>query len=192
MFYRIWWGVITIFYYPFFKKIYFPSYIGVPIVTSGLNRVIINKRVRILPGLRMETYNKGSIIIEENVSIGQNFHITSAGNLLIGSNSTILGNTFITNIDHDYQEIGIHVLEQDFKVSETKIGKNCFIGYGVAIQAGTILGYQCVVGANSVVRGVFPDYSVIVGVPAKVVKRYNLETKTWERTNPDGSFFKKN
>jgi acetyltransferase-like isoleucine patch superfamily enzyme len=186
--YKIIWGIVALFYAPFFNKFSFPSHIGIPIFTSGLKNVVINKRVRIMPGLRIETHNNGKIVFEENVSIGQNFHITSASNLIIGSDSTILGNVFITNIDHDYQEIGKHILDQQMIVKETKIGKNCFIGYGAAIQAGTVLGYQCVVGANSVVRGNFPDYSVIVGSPARIVKRYNIETKIWEKTNPDGSF----
>ena len=47
-------------------------------------------------------------------------------------------------------------------------------------MAGTKLGKQCVVGANSVVRGEFPDYCVIVGAPARVVKKYNPDTKIWE------------
>jgi acetyltransferase-like isoleucine patch superfamily enzyme len=190
MIYRLYWGIISLFYVPFFQKYSFPSYIGVPIVTLGLKRVIIGKRVRILPGVRIETHGIGNIVFEENISIGQNFHITSAGNLIVGRNTTISGNVFMTNIDHDYQDIGIHILEQKMTVKETKIGENCFIGFGVAIQAGTILGKQCIVGASSVVRGHFPDYSVIVGIPAKVIKRYNIETKNWDKTNPDGSFIK--
>lgn len=189
MFYKIFWGFISVCYSPFFKKFKFPSHIGIPLFTTGLKRVTVEKRVRIFPGLRIETYGKGTIIFEKGVSIGQNFHITSAGNLVIGNDTTISGNTFITNIDHEYAEIGKHILEQPMIIKETTIGSNCFIGYGVAIQAGTILGKQCVVGASSVVRGNFPDYCVIVGAPAKVVKRYNLETKLWEKTNPDGSFF---
>ena len=66
-------------------------------------------------------------------------------------------------------------------VKDTIIGENCFIGYGVAIQAGTKLGKQCIVGANAVVRGDFPDYSVIAGVPAKIIRKYNFDTKTWDR-----------
>ncbi|WP_454803752.1 acyltransferase [Mucilaginibacter phyllosphaerae] len=188
MIYKLYWGAVTLCYALFFKKISFPSHIGVPIFTQGLNRVTIGKRVRILPGVRIETHNNGSIIFEENISIGQNFHITSSGKLLIKKNTTILGNVFITNIDHDYQEIGKFILDQKYIVKNTVIGENCFIGYGAAIQAGTILGKQCIVGAGSVVRGHYSDYSVIVGVPAKVVKRYNTVTKKWERTNPDGSF----
>lgn len=189
---KIVWGMLALFYAPFFKKFSFPSHIGIPLFTFGLSGVSIGKRVRIMPGLRIETHKKGTIILEDNISIGQNFHITSAGNLIIGANTTILGNIFITNIDHDYQEIGKHILDQKMIVKETRIGKNCFIGYGAAIQAGTILGDQCVVGANAVVRGIFPDYSVIVGMPARVVKRYNQDSKVWEKTNPDGTFLDNN
>ena len=72
-------------------------------------------------------------------------------------------------------------MEQKRIVKTTSVGKNCFIGFGACIQAGTVLGKQCIVGANSVVRGHYSDYSVIAGVPARVIKRYNAETQKWEK-----------
>ena len=159
------------------------SYIGKPISIIGKRNIFIGNRVRIYPGIRMEAANGGSITIEDNTAIAQNFHITSdAENLIIGSNSTILGNVCITNIDHDYHDIKKHVLEQKRIIRTTRIGENCFIGFGSVILAGSTLGNNCVVGANSVVRGNFPDYCVIVGAPAKVVKRYNPVSNEWERT----------
>lgn len=56
------------------------------------------------------------------------------------------------------------------------------------IQAGTVLGKQCIVGANSVVRGDFPDYCVIVGAPARVVKRYDPQREGWYKTDNKGMF----
>lgn len=165
------------------------SYVGGVIYVYGGWNVKIGNRVRIHPGLRIETHYGGVITIDRNVAIQQNFHITSAReNLIIGANTTILGNVFITNIDHDYKTISQHILDQEYVVKTTRIGENCYIGYGAAIQAGTILGKQCIIGANSVVRGVFPDYCVIVGAPAKIVKRYNVETKEWLRTDANGQF----
>ena len=79
-------------------------------------------------------------------------------------------------------------MEQKHIISETKIGENCFIGYGAVIQAGTILGKQCIVGANAVVRGHFPDYCVMVGVPAKIVKRYDEKSGVWKKTDKYGNF----
>ncbi|PRR81766.1 acyltransferase [Clostridium vincentii] len=180
---KYFWGLRAVVYKFRFEKIGRLSYIGKPIILEGTKRVKIGSRVRIYPGVRIETHGKeAGITIEDNVAIGQNFHITSSdSDLKIGKDTTILGNVFITNIDHDYRQIGVHILKQKYLTKETRIGQNCFIGYGAAIQAGTILGKQCIVGANSVVRGKFPDYCIIVGAPAKVVKKYNHDTGEWEK-----------
>ena len=103
--------------------------------------------------------------------------------LHINNNVTILANTFITNLDHEYTDIDKSVMEQGHSLKTTTIGEGCFIGYGVAIQAGTVLGRHCVVGTNSVVRGIYPDYCVIVGSPAKVVKKYDFSNKEWIKLN---------
>lgn len=182
MIYKIFWAIRAVIYKIFFLKIGKMSYFGKPLFLLGIKKIEIGNKVRIFPGARMEVHGKGKITFEDEVAIGQNLHITSKdSNLIIGKRTTISGNVFITNIDHEYQEIDIHIMNQPFNVRETKIGENCFIGYGVGIQAGTKLGKQCVVGANSIVRGKFPDYCVIAGVPAKIIKKYNFKTKKWEK-----------
>lgn len=177
------WAARAIVYKVRFKVMGNFSYIGRPIFLLGTKNIRIGNKVRIYPGVRMEAHGlNGGITIQDNVSIGQNFHITAKDEeLIIGKNTTISGNVFITNIDHEYKEIDKHIMEQPFIVSKTVVGENCFIGYGVGIQAGTILGKHCVVGANSVVRGKFPDYCVIAGVPARILKRYNPDSNKWER-----------
>ncbi|WP_141052065.1 acyltransferase [Aliarcobacter cryaerophilus] len=189
MIFKIFWILRGLIYKPFFGKFGLPSYIGKPIFIGNFKRIFIGKRVRIFPGARIEVVDKNSsIVFEDNISIGQNLHITSASQLVIGRNTTILESVMITNIDHDYQEIDLHILEQKHIINETKIGENCFIGYGAVIQAGTILGKQCIVGANAVVRGHFPPYCVIVGVPARIVKRYDEKSGVWRKTDKDGEF----
>lgn len=165
------------------------TYVANPLFIYGANKIYVGNKVRIFPGIRLEVHDNGSIKIDDDVAIGQHVHITSAKeNLVIGAHSTILGNVFVTNIEHDYQEIGVHVMQQKLIVKTTVIGENCFIGYGSAIQAGTILGRQCIVGANSVVRGTFPDFSVIVGAPARIVKRYNFALKKWQKVDSENHF----
>ena len=187
--FRFFWILRGLIYKPFFGKFGFPSYIGKPLFINNFKRIFIGKKVRIFPGIRIEVLNNNaSIKFDDSVAIGQNVHITSASELVIGKKTTILGNVVITNIDHDYQEIDRHILEQKHVITETQIGENCFIGYGAVIQAGTILGRQCIVGANAVVRGHFPDYCVIVGIPAKIVKRYDEKSAVWKKTNSKGEF----
>lgn len=184
-----WWIFCTVPVRLKVKRMSLKSVFLSPMIIHNGKNVKIEKWVTIYPACRMETHNGGSIVIEKGVNIGQNFHITSGEQeLRIGKNTTILGSVFITNIDHDYTEIGKHILEQKHIIKKTEIGENCFIGYAAAIQAGTVLGKQCVVGTHSVVRGVFPDYCVIVGVPAKIVKRYSFEKQAWLRTDANGNF----
>ena len=177
-----WWVIKSLHRRLIFKKFEFPSYLEKPIYISGAPRIEIGRKVRIFPLARIEcVQNKGCLIIEDNVTIGPSINITSAKKIVICKGTTISSNVFITDMDHKYQAIGIPIMEQGNKLNTTIIGDNCFIGTGSVLLAGTKLGKQCIIGANSVVRGEFSDYSVICGNPAKVVKYYNEVTNRWER-----------
>lgn len=180
-FYKLIWAARAIFLKPFFGRFIMPGYIGRPTFLYHPHRIFISKRVRIFPGLRAECHGTGRLFIHDNVTIGQNFHVTSISDLNIRSGTIISGDVMITDIDHDYRDPEISVIDQPYIKCQTDIGENCFLGFGVRIQAGTTLGKGCVVGANAVVRGKFPDHCVIVGAPARIVKRYNAESGTWER-----------
>jgi acetyltransferase-like isoleucine patch superfamily enzyme len=176
------WYFRSFFYKPFLKKMGFLSFIGKPLFIRGFRRIQIGNHVHILPNLRIEAVGKKSqIIINDHVAIAQNVHITAGGMLIIENTTSILANVCITDIDHQYTDIDVNIRKQPLIVKKTMIGENCMIGMGAIILAGTILGKQCVVASNSVVRGSFPDYCVIAGSPAKIIKKYNPLTNTWEK-----------
>jgi acetyltransferase-like isoleucine patch superfamily enzyme len=56
------------------------------------------------------------------------------------------------------------------------IGAGSWLGAGAVILPGTHLGRNCVVGAGAVVHGEHPDHSVLAGIPAKVIRRYDPAT----------------
>jgi acetyltransferase-like isoleucine patch superfamily enzyme len=89
----------------------------------------------------------------------------------------------ITDIDHSYENIDLKILDQELIVKETIVGKNVFLGTGVKIMAGIVIGDHVIIGANAVVTKDIPDYSVAVGIPAKVVKVYNFKVCKWEKIN---------
>lgn len=149
----------------FFGKVGKHCYMASPTFLFNERRIFINDKVRLFPGYRMEVHNDGKINIGSNVSIGQNFHMISSKNSLnIGDNCLISANVFISNCDHSFKNN--RLIEK-----ETIISSGCFIGYGAVILPGTILGRNCVVGANSVVKGVFPDNAIVVGAPGRIVNK---------------------
>ena len=136
---------------------------------------------------RGKKYNP-KIYIGDNTSIEQNCHITCANKVYIGSNVIILGYCCVTDINHEYKDINKKVLEEEIIVYETSIGDGSFIGMGSRIMAGVTIGKHCVIGANSVVNKDIPNYSVVVGIPAKIIKRYDFESEKWKNTNSKGEF----
>ncbi len=109
------------------------------------------------------------LYIGDNVVIGRGDMIEVKSKMQIGSN-TIIG-PYVQIIDHNH---GIkrekYILYQLSELKEVLIGEDCWIGAGASILAGVTIGNGCVIGANAVVTKDLPDYSIAVGVPAKVVK----------------------
>lgn len=60
------------------------------------------------------------------------------------------------------------------------IGAGTWIGENVVILSCNI-GKNCVVGSNAVVLHDVPDFCVAVGIPARVVQRFNLDSQLWEK-----------
>jgi acetyltransferase-like isoleucine patch superfamily enzyme len=73
------------------------------------------------------------------------------------------------------------------QLAEVSIGDGTWIGENACV-IGAKIGKNCVIGANSIVKTDIPDYCVVAGAPAKIIKRYDLRKKTWERTNRSGGF----
>lgn len=174
------WALRALLYKPFFKYVGSMSYIGKPCFIEGCKGISVGKKTRIFPGIRMEAIGTGNINIGNNCAIEQNAHIISYDNMLnIGDNTTISANVFISNVDHEYTNINKSVIDQPYIKKDTLIGESCFIGYGATILPGTKLGNHCIVGSNAVVKGNYPDYCLIGGVPAKIIKKYDMDIQKW-------------
>lgn len=174
------WVLRAIVYKLYFYKVGKLSYIGKPISIIGAKGIHIGQKVRIYPGARLECYDGGEIIIDDNVAIGQNVHITCAKEKIrIRTGTVITGNCFITNICHEYEDVNKSPMEEHYFVRTTSIGKNCFIGYGAGLLPGGVLGDHCVVGAHSLVNKEFECNSVVTGNPAVLLKYYDKDSNKW-------------
>lgn len=157
--------------------------------------ISLGDHVRIYKGSRIEGIKSWGNIkysprieIGNNTSIEQFLHLICANKVIIGENVVISANVMIMDNNHSYQKININVMKQPLEVSETIIGDFSFIGMGSKIMPGAKIGKNCIVGSNSIVVGEIPDYSVVVGAPSKIIKRYNFDSSSWQRTDEKGEF----
>ncbi|HAF69115.1 MAG TPA: sugar acetyltransferase [Acidimicrobiaceae bacterium] len=119
------------------------------------------------------------VMIGDRCLIGRGSAIVGHYRIDIGDDVFTGMNVYITDQNHGYEDPDTPIGIQDPQDDPVVIGAGSWIGSGAVVLPGARIGRNCVVAANSVVRGEFPSHSVIAGVPAKVVRAYD-GTK-WDR-----------
>lgn len=122
-----------------------------------------------------------------DVHIGNNTLI-GMGNVLIGpihvGNNVIFAQNIVASaLNHEYRNPEIPIHAQKILTSQILIEDDCWIAANAVITAGVTIGKHSVIAAGAVVTKNIPPYSVAVGNPARVIKKYNFETKEWEKVN---------
>lgn len=157
-----------------------------PMRILGKSHIFIGNNVLVLNLARLEAVNgtwgekkyEGKLVIGDGTSIEQNCHIVAAGELVIGCNCVLSSNVYISDCNHKYA-VDKPIMEQDLEVRKTTIGNGTFIGVGAKIMPGVNIGKHCIVGANAVVTKNIEDYSMVAGVPARIIKKYDENSKQW-------------
>lgn len=133
---------------------------------------------------RFELMGEGvTLRIGKNCKIGDNVHITASESVEIGDECLFASHIFISDTNHgDGNDNPLTPPDsRPLMSAPVSIGKNVWLGEGVAVLPGAKVGDGCTIGAHAVVKGEIPPYTVAVGAPAKPIKQYNFETNTWER-----------
>ena len=121
----------------------------------------------------------GDIVIGDYCRIG--LGNTVIGPIRIDNGVNISQNVVLIGLDHNYQDITQGIIEQGITTSPIHIGEHTIIGANVIVLPGITIGKHCFIGAGCVVTQNIPDYCVTVGNPARIIKRYNPQSQTWEK-----------
>jgi acetyltransferase-like isoleucine patch superfamily enzyme len=120
-----------------------------------------------------------NITIEHCVSLGHDNHIWAFTPVRIGHHTITAKDLLIISASHEVSSF------EPLPDQEVKIGPGCWIGARVTILGGVNIGKGCVVGAGSLVRSSIPDWSVAVGVPARVMRTREPAEQIW---SPFGNY----
>lgn len=154
-----------------------------PFRIDGAKGISIGKKTQIQRGVWLYCCGvgerKASLSIGSNCVIGYNNHIVSVGEVVIGNHVITANNVYISDNAHGYEDITTPIVYQPVQFKRAvELGDGCWIGENACI-IGARVGKNSVVGANAVVTTDVPDYSVAVGNPAIIIKRYDLKLNKW-------------
>jgi virginiamycin A acetyltransferase len=99
--------------------------------------------------------NVGSSVIENHCTLGSGVHILSGKK------------------QHTFSDLDIPIQQQGGRLEKVVIGEDSWIGNGAIVMAH--VGRKCIVGAGSVVTKDVPDYAIVAGNPAALIRRRNSD-----------------
>lgn len=121
----------------------------------------------------------GDVIIGNHSLVGMGN--TIIGPVKIGNHVIFAQNIVASGLNHTYTDVNKPIHEQAITTSLIVVEDECWIAANVVITAGVTIGKHSVVAAGSIVTKNIPPYSLVVGNPARVIKRYDFIKQEWIR-----------
>lgn len=155
-----------------------------PLKVDGIGNIILGRRASVHEGAWLAamplTGDDVQLVIEDGATLGHYNHIYATRSIIIEKDVLTADKVYISDNLHGYEDVTLPVIKQPIKqLRPVVIGEGSWIGENVCV-IGASVGKHCVIGANAVVTKDIPDYCVAVGVPARVVKKYNHDSHTWD------------
>ncbi len=123
------------------------------------------------------------LFIGDNTIISESCFISACNRIVIGENVGVSPNVMIIDNSRKIGDISRPSKEQELKIGHVHIGADSWIAYGACVMPNVTIGKHCIIGALSVVNRDIPSYSVAVGAPARVIRRFDLERRIWVRVS---------
>lgn len=145
-------------------------HIGVEI--TGYENIELGSDINIMKLSSLYAHD-ATLVIGDNVSINSNTCIgaSDGGEIIIGNNVLIAQNVVLRASDHAFSDCDIPIMEQGHNAGKITIGDDCWIGANAVITRNVAIGSHSVVAAGAVVTRDVEAYSVVAGVPAKLIKK---------------------
>jgi galactoside O-acetyltransferase len=137
--------------------------------TEHPNGVSVGRRTSILENVLINA-NRGSVVVGNDSWLGPFCLLYGNGDIRIGDGVLIAGHTSINTVSHHAERVDIPISEQGTEIAPVVIHDDVWIGLNAVILQGVTIGRGAIIGAGAVVTRDIPAWSVVCGVPAKVVR----------------------
>ncbi|MFM7223916.1 MAG: acyltransferase [Actinomycetota bacterium] len=152
-----------------------------PTVIFGEGRIEVGAGTTIGPlasvsaGMPIHAHLVGDpiITIGDRCMLGKGIGIVAHERVVLGDDIWTGHYVYITDQNHGYEDLDLPIGTQMWRNEPVSIGSGSWLGHGSVVLPGSRIGEHVVVAAGAIVAGIeVPDFSVVAGVPARVVRRY--------------------
>jgi serine acetyltransferase len=150
---------------------------GEPWIHLG-DHCVIGEQVTLTAGMMpgLDLGPRPVLRLGNGVVLGRGSHVVASAPVEFGDDVYCGPYVYVTSDNHSYDDTAVPVGKQWPRTAPVLIGTGSWLGSGCVILPGARLGRNVVVAAGAVVRGEVPDYAVVAGAPARIVRRWAPDT----------------
>lgn len=151
------------------------SVVEPPVRIAGERRIAVGSGVYVGAGSWLQALPGEGVVLRigDGTSMSGGAVVSAVASLVIGRNVLFARNVYVSDHNHAFEDAARPVLAQGVGViAPVEIGDGAWLGENAVICPGVRIGRGAVVGANAVVTADVPDFSVAVGVPARVIRGF--------------------
>lgn len=124
------------------------------------------------------------LIIGNRVHFGKMNRIGCDNKIVIEDDVLFAPHVHIADRNHGFEDVNLPINKQETTTKgPVVIGAETWLGFGSQVMSGVKIGKHCVIAAGTIVVKDVPDYCVVGGNPARILKKYNQSNGKWEKYN---------
>lgn len=125
-----------------------------------------------------------NLVIGNRVHFGKMNRIGCDNKIVIEDDVLFAPHVHISDRNHSFVDINTPITKQKITTKgPVIIGSETWLGFGCQVMSGVKIGKHCVIAAGAIVVKDVPDYCIVGGNPARILKQYNFKTNKWEKYN---------
>lgn len=135
----------------------------------GYGRIVLGRWVHLGDGNRLRAH-EGTLRIGDKTVLGRENTLNCYLDLEVGARCIVADWVYMGDFDHRTDDVHVPIKDQGIVKSPVRVGDDVWVGVKSSVLRGAEIGHGSVVAAHAVVRGVVPPFSVVAGVPGRVVR----------------------
>ncbi len=160
------------------------AYIASDVLLVGISRIRVGKNVAIGSGSWLNVNDRlpkwPGLSIGDNSFIGKHNFFSVGRSIILRDYCLTAMNCAFIGSSHQYGNPMTAYMATGVTLdADIYVGANCFFGYGSQVIGSVRIGHGCVIGAGAVIRSDIPPFSLAVGNPVRVIKRFDFSANKW-------------
>lgn len=147
-----------------------PGYLGIGLRYSLAKRLACEVGDNVFFGPSVTVRGWRALRIGNNVSIHRDCYLDASGGISIGSDVAIAHGCSVISFNHTWADSALPIKSNPLRHNPVRIDNDVWLGCGVRVLAGAQISCRTIVGAGSVVTGIFTGKEILAGIPARRIK----------------------